>query len=79
MGVLCLILVLLFSTLCPSSFAISMIEKRERAGCFTLTVFLVYYDIQCSMALPQLQGGRHNSGMQCMIAVFPDHTYFFFV
>ena len=29
MGVLCLVLVLLFSTLCPSSFAIISVEKRE--------------------------------------------------
>ena len=40
MGVLCLVLVLLFSTLRPSSFAI-ILMVRERAGCFTLTVFLM--------------------------------------
>ena len=28
-GVLCLVLVLIFSTLCPSSFAIILIGKRE--------------------------------------------------
>ena len=29
--------VLLFSTLCHSSFEIILLRKRERAGCFTLT------------------------------------------
>ena len=31
-GVLCLVLVLLFSTLCPSGVAINLIEKREQAS-----------------------------------------------
>ena len=31
-GVLCLVLVLLFSTLCPSSFAITLMGKRELAA-----------------------------------------------
>ena len=48
----CLVLVLLFSTVCPSSFAITLIEKRERAGCFTLNVFLMSCDSQCSVTLP---------------------------
>ena len=50
MGVLCLILVLLFSGLCPSSFAIILME---RAGCFALTVYLMMScDSHCSVALP---------------------------
>ena len=51
-GVLCLVLIMLFSTLSPSSFAIILRGKRERAGCFTLIVFLVYCNSKCSVALP---------------------------
>ena len=52
MEVLWLVLVLLFCTLCPSCFAIMLMGKREiRAGCFTLTVFLMSCDSQCSVAL----------------------------
>ena len=51
-GVLCLVLVWLYSTLCPSSFAIILIGKRKRAICFTLTVFLRGFDSQCYVALP---------------------------
>ena len=52
-GILCLALVLLFSTLCQSSFVIILMEReRERAGCFALSVFLVSCDSQCSVALP---------------------------
>ena len=50
-GVLCLVNVLLFGTLCPSSFAIILMGE-ERACWSTLTVFLVYCDSQCSVALP---------------------------
>ena len=45
MGALCLVLVLVFSTLCPSSFA------EERAGCFTLIVSLMSSDCKRSVAL----------------------------
>ena len=41
--VLCLFLVLVYTTLCPSGFAIIHIDGEERAGSFTLTVFLVSY------------------------------------
>ena len=51
-GVMCLVLVLLYSTLCPSSFAIILMGKRKRVICFTLTVFLIACDSQCSVALP---------------------------
>ena len=44
MGVLGLVLVLLFSTLCHSSVAITVVEKRERVGCFILIVFRIPYD-----------------------------------
>ena len=50
MGAQCLVLV--FSTLCPSSFAIILVGKK-RAGCFDLTVFLMYCDSQCSVAPPR--------------------------
>ena len=51
MGFLCLYLVLLFCTLCPFSFAINMMGKRELV-CFTLIVFLMSCDSQCSVAGP---------------------------
>ena len=51
-GALCLVLVLLFSSLCPSSFEIHL-GGEERAGCFALTVCLMSCDSQCYVALPQ--------------------------
>ena len=51
MGVLCLVLALLFSTLCPSSFATNL-NGEKRAGFFTFTVFLMSCDSQLSIALP---------------------------
>ena len=53
MGVLCLIFVLSFSTFYSSGFAIILMGQRELvAGCFTLTVFLMFCDSQYSLALP---------------------------
>ena len=43
-------LVLIFSTLCPSSFAIILMGKRELI-CFTLTVLLISCDSQCSVTI----------------------------
>ena len=43
MGVLGFVLVLLFSTLCPASFAIILMWKRERESSI-LSVFLLSYD-----------------------------------
>ena len=51
MGVLCLVLVLLFSALCPPSFSIILMGKREKTGCLTLIVFLMSCDCMCSVAL----------------------------
>ena len=51
MGVLCLVLVLLFSTLCLSSFA-NMQDWEERVRCFALAIFLMSCDSQSSVALP---------------------------
>ena len=51
MWVLCLVLVLLFSSLCPSSFAFILKGKRELVA-LLLTVFLMYCDSLCSVALP---------------------------
>ena len=53
-GILCLVLVLLFTNLCHSSFAIIFMGKRERerAVRFTLLVFLISCDSQCSVVLP---------------------------
>ena len=50
-GVLCLVQILLFGTLCPSCFATILVGK-ERAGCLTLTVFPMTSGSQCSVALP---------------------------
>ena len=52
MWVLRLIFVLLFSTLCPSSFAIIMVGKRERASCFTKILFLLSCDSKYSVTIP---------------------------
>ena len=49
-----MVLVLLLVALCPSSFAIILMGKKKRASCFTLTVFLMSCDSQCSVALPLL-------------------------
>ena len=41
-----------YSVLCvESSFAIIMMGKRE-AGCFALTILLMFCDSQCSVGLP---------------------------
>ena len=47
---MCLVLVSLFSTMCPSSFEIILLEK-ERASCFAISVFLMACDSQCSVDL----------------------------
>ena len=52
-GVSCFVLALLFSTLSPFYFCNHLDgEERERAGCFTLIVFLMSYDYYCSVAIP---------------------------
>ena len=51
MGALCLVIVMLFSNLCPFSFAITLVGK-ESASCFTLNAFLMVCDCLCSVALP---------------------------
>ena len=47
---MCLVLVLLFGTLCPSSFA-TILMGEKRAVCFALIVFLMSCDSLCSVAL----------------------------
>ena len=50
--VLCLVLVLLFITLCPIRFAIILMGKRELTlSCVASNVFLIYCDTHCSVAL----------------------------
>ena len=49
MEVLCLVFVLLFSTLCPFSFAIILMEKSEQVA---LLYFLMSCGSQCSVAFP---------------------------
>ena len=43
MGVLCLVLILLFSTL--SFYCFNHLDGEERAGCFTLIMFKIPYDV----------------------------------
>ena len=80
MGVLCLVLVLLCITWCPFFFC-NHLDREERAGYFTLIVFLTYlltyllmsYDCYCSVALP------HGAvGWSAVALVFPDHTHLLF-
>ena len=58
-----------------SSFAIILMGKRERerAGCFTLFVFLVSHN--CCVALPHDAMGC----VQFVIVLFPDHTHLLFL
>ena len=74
MGVLCLILVLLFATLCPSSFATILMAKRE-------WVVLQYLFSWCIVTVGVLLLFLTVSyaSMQCVIVVFPDHTYLLFM
>ena len=50
------------------------IHGEERAGCFALTVFLLSFDSQCSVALPH---GAVGWSAVCDV-VFFDHTYLLF-
>ena len=47
-------------------------SEEERAGCFTLFVFLLSYDCECSVSLPCGPMGRF------VIVAFPGHTHFLF-
>ena len=69
--VLCTVLVLLFGTFCLSSFAIILMGKRERAGCFILDVIsclLTVSNLRFFLTVPWV-------GLQCVIVVFPDHNH----
>ena len=70
-GVLCLVLVLLFITLCPSSF-FNHLDREETAGCFNLVAFLVTVNVLCLFLTVSLVY------LQCVIVVFPDHTHLLF-
>ena len=50
MAVLCFLFVLVFGTLCPSSFAITLMGKRDRF--LYLNSFMMPCDYYCSVALP---------------------------
>ena len=73
MGVLCLVLVLLFSTLYPSSFTIILMGKRELVALFYLSLWcLVTVNVVwLFLAVPWVD-------LQCVIVVFPDHTHLLF-
>ena len=47
------------------------LDGEERAGCFTLLVFLASCECCCSVALLTML----RVGIQCVIVVLPDHTH----
>ena len=49
------------------------LRGEERAGCFTLFIFLVFHD--CCVALSHDATGC----LQFVIVVFPDHTHLLFL
>ena len=70
MEVLCLILVLVYTSLCPSGFAIIHIDGEERAGSFTLSLMAVSA-LWLFLMMPWVD-------LQCMSEVFPGHTHLLF-
>ena len=72
-GALCLVLVLLFSTLCPSSFAIILMGKRELLALLKLSsrCLVIASVLWLFLAVRWV-------GLQCVIVVFPDHTHLLF-
>ena len=64
-GVLCLLLVLLFTTLCPSRFAIILMWKRGLVALLWLSSWCL---VTVSVLWPR-------AGLECMVVVFPDHTH----
>ena len=67
MGVLCLVLVLLFTTLGPPSFVIILMGKKE------LFALLLYQAVFCSSFAVSWVG------LRCVIVIFPDHTHLLFM
>ena len=65
-GVLCLVLVLLFCTLCPSSFAIILLGKRELVALLNCLV---------TVSVMRLFLAVTWVGLLCEIVVFPNHTH----
>ena len=68
----CVWFVLLFSTLCPSSFVIILVEKKE-------TVALLCQSKKCdckwSMAFSHCALGW--KALLCVVVIDPDHTHYF--
>ena len=72
MVVLCLVLVLLFITLSPSSCAAILMAKKERAGCIALIVFLMSCVLWLFLRVLWV-------GLQNVISlVFSDNTHLLF-
>ena len=65
---LCLVLALFFSTLCPSSVAITFMGKKS---------WLLYFNCVPAVSVLSLFLTVPCVGLQCVIVVFPIHTYFF--
>ena len=76
-GVLCLVLVLLYITKCPFYFG-NRINEEGIAVYFTLVVFLMPCDCECSVSVLWLSLAVPRVGLQCVILVFPDHTHLHF-
>ena len=69
-GVLCLVLVLLFSTLCSSRMGE---RERERES------WLLYFNCLSDALLQLVFCGSSSEdwvGLQCVIVGYPDHTHF---
>ena len=50
------------------------LDGEDKAVCFTLIVFLMFCDSQCSVVLPNGTMG----GLQCVIVVLLEHTRLIF-
>ena len=71
MGVLCLVLVFLFSIFCPSSFAIILMGKRELVALLFSGSLVTVSVLRLFLMVPWV-------GLQCVIGVFPDILSCFF-
>ena len=73
MGVLCFVLALVFSNLCPTSFAILLMGQRELIDLLLLSSWCLV-----TVSILWLFLTVHWVGLQCVIVVFPDLTHMLF-
>ena len=76
MGVLCFVLVLLFSTLCHSTFAIIVMGERERES--WLLYFNCLSDVFVAVGVLWLFLEVPHVVLLFVVVVFPDHTHSLF-